>query len=314
MNQAQLAELFEIAKQVAQSAGEIIDSYRTIDVPSAKKGDTGSLAADIVTAVDLEVQEHIEQVLKPVNQQYDLAFLGEERTDDRARFDKAYFWAVDPIDGTLCFCHKEAGYSVSIALVSRAGEAVIGVVYDPLNKQCYAAAKGLGATINEKKIIANSAGSAEIESPPKQPHQTQDSNRQPKRVRCYLDRSYLEDPRYQPIIESLRQCVAANTDRQLDVCIGGGAALTACWTACEAPALYFKLPKPCGGSIWDYAATTCFFQVLGLTASDLFGEPLALNRQASTYLNHKGVLFSTDAYLTDHMIKTIRDSEITAVE
>jgi len=40
---------------------------------------------------------------------------------------------------------------------------------------------------------------------------------------------------------------------------------------------------------WDFAATACIYQELGLPATDFEGGKLDLNRQGSTFMNHQGV-------------------------
>lgn len=77
----------------------------------------------------------------------------------------------------------------------------------------------------------------------------------------------------------------------------------ACWVVERAPALYFKFPKPKpgGGSLWDFAATTCLFKEFGLPATDIHGQPLMLNPGPKTkggpFMNHRGVLFASDPEL-----------------
>ena len=60
-------------------------------------------------------------------------------------------WIVDPLDGTVNFMHSYPMFAVSIAL--RAGdETVVGVVYDPLRDELFAARRGHGATLNGEPI------------------------------------------------------------------------------------------------------------------------------------------------------------------
>ena len=63
----------------------------------------------------------------------------------------------------------------------------------------------------------------------------------------------------------------------------------------RAPSCFFKFPKLTGGgSLWDFAATACIFHEIGAVATDIHGDPLDLNRDDSTFMNHRGVLFATD--------------------
>jgi myo-inositol-1(or 4)-monophosphatase len=72
----------------------------------------------------------------------------EESPQDRA---SSYRWIIDPLDGTTNFAHGFPFFSVSIAL-ERAGEAVLGIVYDPMRDELFSAEKGKGAYLNTKKI------------------------------------------------------------------------------------------------------------------------------------------------------------------
>ena len=74
---------------------------------------------------------------------------------------------------------------------------------------------------------------------------------------------------------------------------GGGAVLNALLVLENGPACMLKFPKKesGGGSIWDYAATSCIYRELGLPATNFAGERLDLNRKDGTFMNHQGVFF-----------------------
>jgi myo-inositol-1(or 4)-monophosphatase len=60
-------------------------------------------------------------------------------------------WIVDPLDGTVNFMHGYPMFAVSIAL--RVGDQTeVGVVYDPLRDELFAAQRGYGATLNGEPI------------------------------------------------------------------------------------------------------------------------------------------------------------------
>ena len=98
-----------------------------------------------MTEVDFKSQQIILELIEPTLEKYDLALLSEEKEDDHSRFQKDYFWAIDPLDGTLPFIENMDGFAVSIALVSKAGIPIIGAVFDPTNSTLYHAIKGCGA-------------------------------------------------------------------------------------------------------------------------------------------------------------------------
>ncbi|HEX7078024.1 MAG TPA: inositol monophosphatase family protein [Candidatus Eisenbacteria bacterium] len=56
-------------------------------------------------------------------------------------------WIVDPLDGTTNYAHEYPVWAVSIAL-QEAGEMAVGVVYNPLLDDLYAARRGGGASLN----------------------------------------------------------------------------------------------------------------------------------------------------------------------
>jgi len=67
-------------------------------------------------------------------------------------------WVVDPIDGTSNFARGIPYFCVSIAFVLR-GVASIGVIYAPMSDELYAAAAGMGATLNGEPMKASTATS-----------------------------------------------------------------------------------------------------------------------------------------------------------
>jgi len=66
-----------------------------------------------------------------------------------------YKWIIDPIDGTVNFANGIPICCVSIGVEYR-GAIVMGAVYNPNMNEFYFAEKGLGATLNEKKISVSS--------------------------------------------------------------------------------------------------------------------------------------------------------------
>ena len=60
-------------------------------------------------------------------------------------------WIVDPLDGTTNYAHGYPCFCVSIAL-EHAGRLELGVVYDPMREEMFAAERGQGATLNDRKI------------------------------------------------------------------------------------------------------------------------------------------------------------------
>ena len=65
--------------------------------------------------------------------------------------DSNYKWIIDPIDGTINFAHGIPLCCVVIAL-EKDGEIIMSAVYAPILNEMYFAEKGMGATMNDKKI------------------------------------------------------------------------------------------------------------------------------------------------------------------
>lgn len=60
-------------------------------------------------------------------------------------------WYVDPLDGTTNFAHGLPRFCVSIGLWGR-GEGLVGVVFDPVRDDVFAAERGSGAYLNRRRI------------------------------------------------------------------------------------------------------------------------------------------------------------------
>ena len=82
----------------------------------------------------------------------EFSFMGEEMDhDEQARIvlegQDQGFWALDPLDGTTNFAMGFPFYGVSLALVKN-GEPKLGVVYDPVRRECFSASAGGGAYLD----------------------------------------------------------------------------------------------------------------------------------------------------------------------
>jgi fructose-1,6-bisphosphatase/inositol monophosphatase family enzyme len=236
----------------------------------------------VVTEVDLASEALILERLAPSIEAHRLGLLTEERADDASRFESACFWCIDPLDGTLPFIENSPGYAVSIALLSRSGEPLIGVVHDPAAGITYHAVRQGGA------FHGHPAGT----TPP--------GSGEDHLTWC-MDRSMRSLPNFPDVSDAVGR-LAAEAGLAGVVQVGhAGAALNGCWVAARAPAIYFKLPKPAagGGSVWDFAASACIVTECGGSATNVRGAPLDLNPAGSTFMNREGVLFASTPDLAD---------------
>lgn len=278
LNDHDLLELSELAQTLARKTGELIQDYsqKKFDIFHKKAGDTQ--ASQVVTEVDHACEALILDGLKSSIEKYDLAVLSEEREDDKFRLKKDYFWCIDPMDGTLAFTEAKPGYAVSIALVSKAGEALIGVVFDPLKNTIYSAIKGHGATKNNSEM--------QLSKPKAKDYLT---------LPC--DRSFMMRPDVEAIRNKLQSWAIKEGYSGIKEIHHGGAVMNALWVLENPPACYFKLPKPQegGGSLWDFAATACILNELDIHVCNFSGNALELNRKDSTFMNHRGAIYATDS-------------------
>ena len=279
-----LNQLTDIACAAALEAGALIARYSQREVGVQRKEGGDSLASQVVTEVDELSQAIVLRHLEPTLAAYDLALLSEEKVDDGSRHAKDYFWCIDPLDGTLPFTQRIPGYSVSIALVSRDGIPMIGVIYDPVKEVLYRATQGQGAFRNGEPWPMMAADSDHIQHA----------------LRFYCDCTFDSHPDREELVQQMQTLAAELGYAELLLEVGGGGVLNACWVLENSPACYFKKPKleSGGGSLWDFAATACLFQEAGAPATDFSGGVLDLNRSGSSFMNHRGVLYATCSELS----------------
>jgi fructose-1,6-bisphosphatase/inositol monophosphatase family enzyme len=273
LDKNELEKLLEIAKKAALKAGEIISKDQGNSISLNRKIGGENLASCVVTEIDLKAQDIIIETLASTLEDYDLGLLAEESTDDDSRFKKDYFWCIDPLDGTLAFSRNEDGYSTSIALISKDGSPVIGVVYNPRSNSLYTAIKGQGAYKDGSPLLAND----------KNTHLT-----------LLFDQSFLNISNHKEEMEKLKR-------KASELGLSGVKLMNGISTIEFAPAIYYKHPKKAigGGSLWDFAASSVIQSEAGGFNSDYHGASLDLNREDSTFMNHRGIIFSSSKKLAD---------------
>jgi len=133
-----------LAERLARAAGAVQrDRYETEHDVRTKSADI-----DLVTEVDHACEALIVETLR--RERPDDAVVAEEGGGgDRA--DAEWRWVVDPLDGTMNYAHGYPRFCVSIGVEHR-GETAVGVVYDPLLDELFAATRGGGATLNGRPL------------------------------------------------------------------------------------------------------------------------------------------------------------------
>lgn len=115
----------------------------------------------LITAIDTRMQNELQTILTARWPQF--VFLGEEMTaaEQASLWQSATagIWCLDPLDGTSNYAMGVPFFSVSLALVVN-HEVVLGLVYDPVRKECFSAQLGTGARLNGKPLQAPPAPAA----------------------------------------------------------------------------------------------------------------------------------------------------------
>jgi len=104
---------------------------------------------NFVTAADLRAEETIFRELSKARPGY--SFLMEER-GEVVGDDRTHRWIVDPLDGTTNFLHGVPMFAISIGL-EREGQLVAGLIYNPISDELFAAEKGKGAFLNDRRRL-----------------------------------------------------------------------------------------------------------------------------------------------------------------
>ena len=137
--------MLNFAIQVARDAGNLL-VQRLGAAQITNKGDI-----DLVTEADIAAEELI---IDRIRSHYPLhGILAEEsgETIQEGSSRSEWKWIIDPLDGTTNYAHGYPCFCVSIG-VEHAGALEIGVVYDPMRNEMFAAERGQGATLNERRI------------------------------------------------------------------------------------------------------------------------------------------------------------------
>lgn len=203
-------------------------------------------AIDLVTSVDRDCERIIVDILQCEFPSHSI--LAEEQTQI-AGSDGEYRWIIDPLDGTTNFAHGYPQVSISIAL-QRHDETILGLVYDPLRRECFKAMKDHGATLNDEPIRVSAVSRLE---------------------KALLATGFPYDSRDHA--RSYLRLFEAFLTRCQGVRRAGSAALDLCYVAVGRVDGYWELKlKP-----WDIAAGALIVAEAGGTVSGFSGDKLSLN-------------------------------------
>ena len=231
----------ETAKRAAHAGGEVLARFFRDGVTMHSKA-----ACDLVSEADVRSEQTIVSVIREAFP--DHAVLGEE-THRGGDLSAEHLWIIDPLDGTNNFAHRIGHFAVSIAYYRR-GEAVCGVIYNPMAGDWYEAARGQGALHNGEAVgVAN--------------HQRLDEIL--VGVGFYYDRGAMMQATLAAMADLFRQQIHG-------VRRFGTAALDLVHVGIGCFGAYFEYQL----SPWDFAAGRLFVEEAGGRVTTCDGQPLPL--------------------------------------
>jgi myo-inositol-1(or 4)-monophosphatase len=138
--------MLEFAISVAREAGALLRARVGTGFGVSLKGDI-----NLVTEVDLASEKLILDAIASRYPRHQV--LAEE--GGLGAITSEHRWIIDPLDGTTNFAHGYPCFAVSIALEYQ-GKVVLGVVYDPMRDELFAAELKAGASLNNRAIRVSS--------------------------------------------------------------------------------------------------------------------------------------------------------------
>jgi myo-inositol-1(or 4)-monophosphatase len=146
---SQSALITVITNAILKAAKPLRRDFGEVDkLQVSRKG-----TANFVTNADIRTEKILIEELQHARKQF--GFLTEESGvvgDPNADFR----FVIDPIDGTTNFIHAIPYFCVSVGVEKRLAngdyEVIAGVIYDPIQDEMFVTEKGMGATVNNRKL------------------------------------------------------------------------------------------------------------------------------------------------------------------
>lgn len=136
--------MLNFAIQMAHDAGRILADRFGRAIEIKQKGEI-----DLVTEADLAAEQLIVERIRSYYPRH--AILAEESGEAIVEGAGEWKWIIDPLDGTTNYAHAYPCFCVSIGLEYK-GAMALGVIYDPMRDETFAAERGEGATLNGRRI------------------------------------------------------------------------------------------------------------------------------------------------------------------
>jgi myo-inositol-1(or 4)-monophosphatase len=137
--------MLSFATQIAREAGHLL-VQRLGSAKITNKGDINLVTEADIAAENLiieRIRSHYPQHGILAEESGEAAIIGGRQSE--------WKWIIDPLDGTTNYAHGYPCFCVSIALEHK-GVLEVGVVYDPMRDEMFAAERGQGATLNDRQI------------------------------------------------------------------------------------------------------------------------------------------------------------------
>lgn len=142
-----LHDVYTILDGIIHQAADLLRDYYARPLAMSTKASI----SDIVTEAD----KAIEAFLVPALLEHfpDTHIVGEEGGGYGTPIESAsYRWYIDPIDGTTNFANKIPYFAISVGLTDQDMTPLLGMVYNPITNELYAAVKGQGTTLNGEEV------------------------------------------------------------------------------------------------------------------------------------------------------------------
>jgi len=280
------------AVQAADLAAERIMSHYGRDLAIESKG-IGTYSGDVVTRADKEAQAIIFETLRQDEGDpllADVAMLAEEMSDYSVsqRFEKSHTFIIDPLDGTRGFLDRTNSFAVSIALTARDGTPVFGVAVLPGFGKRYLGIHNQEASENGRRL-----------APPELTDE----------LVLLVSEAEIFPPESNAAWHRICDAIKARTSvRKIRPhCLGSPVHKGCLTAAATTPTLYLGLPRADKGvSVWDLAAIAAITSGAGGWVSDMYGNPLELNRRDAIYCHHKGFLFCNHKAIAQAALKAFQ--------
>lgn len=227
----------ELAIEAARAGGRVVAKYYKGDYEVTEKAPDNPL-----TIADTEADEEIKRII--LDRHPDDGWLSEETRDSAERLGKERVWIVDPLDGTKEFTQHIPEFCVCVALTV-GGVAEVGVSYNPVEDKLFAAARGLGTTLNGAPVTCTSG--------------TEVAHAEVLASRSEVGRGEWKD------YEGLMQVKPTGSVAYKFALIAAG----------QADATFSLTPK----NEWDICAGVTLVEEAGGVVTDRYGRPLTFNNE-----------------------------------